>query len=174
MITGNGFTDDTTVTVDGATCEVTLVTLSQIKCNTPAHAAETGVAISVMSNGVSYPPQTFDYTAASTPQINSITFSTPQQGETMYVNGVGFSSVMSENTVTVDSAECVVTAADTTTIICTAPSLPLGTHNVVVHVTGKGLSNNDKTVTYSLSISAISSATGKIFNVTFQKQLHLG
>jgi hypothetical protein len=53
-----------------------------------------------------------------------------------------------QNTVTVGSADCSIISSVATSIQCTAPDLLVGPHAVVVHVEGKGLSNNDKTVTY--------------------------
>lgn len=159
-IAGNGFGDGTTVTIGGNTCEITSVTLSSVKCKSPAHTAEAGVTIVVMSSGITYQPQqTFDYAISATPQITSTTFQS--QSGTIHINGNGFSSDLSKNTVTVGSADCNIISSDATSIQCTAPDLMVGLHAVVIHVEGKGLSNNDKTVTYVLSLTSINPVTGK-------------
>lgn len=163
-IAGNGFVDGTTITIGGNTCEITLVTLSSVKCKSPAHAAEAGVTMVVMSSGITYQPQqTFDYTIGATPQITSTTFQS--QTGTIHINGNDFSSDIAKNTVTVGSADCNVISSDTTIIQCTAPDLLVGPHAVVVHVEGKGLSNNDKTVTYVLSLTNIDPDTGKFITI---------
>ncbi|XP_052063080.1 fibrocystin-L-like [Mytilus californianus] len=161
-IAGNGFTNDTAVTIDGATCQISLVTLSSVKCMTPPHAAQTGVTVNVLANGVNYPAQTFDYTTAATPQVNSITFTMPHAGETVYINGAGFSSDQTKNDITINSVDCPVTFSSPTEVRCTAPALPDGTHNLVVHVEGKGLSNDDKTVTYVITLSTINPSQGSV------------
>jgi hypothetical protein len=163
-ITGNGFGDGTTVTIDENTCEITSVTLSSVKCKSPAHAAEADVIMVVMSSAITYQPQqTFDYAIDATPQITSTTF--PSQTGTIHINGNGFSSDISKNTVTVGSADCSIISSVATSIQCTAPDLLVGPHAVVVHVEGKGLSNNDKTVTYVLSLTSINPVTGKLITI---------
>lgn len=159
QIDGNGFKDDVTVTIDGSVCSITMVTLSMVKCTSPAHSAA-DVPVVVMSNGITYPTQTFSYTVANTPEITSISPTSVENGQTIYINGNGFLTPASKNTVTVGSVDCPVVTATSTGIQCTAPAVPLGTHNVVVHVDGKGLSNNDKTIMYSISISSINPSTG--------------
>jgi hypothetical protein len=67
--------------------------------------------------------------------------------------------------VTVGSADCSIISSVATSIQCTAPDLLVGPHAVVVHVEGKGLSNNDKTVTYVLSLTSINPVTGKLITI---------
>lgn len=162
QIDGNGFTSDTMVKMDGNDCQVTMVMLSMVKCTTPSHSAQNNVPVVVTANGVTYPSLTFSYTTSESPEITSISPSTTERGQTIFINGNGFSTTTSQNTVTVGSVDCPVTMATANGIQCTAPAIPLGTHKIVVHVDGKGFSNDDKTIMYSITISDISPAAGKI------------
>jgi hypothetical protein len=50
----------------------------------------------------------------------------------------GFSSVSSENTVTIGGVECAVTGAMTTSVTCNIGNGPMGQYNIIVLVEGKG------------------------------------
>lgn len=84
------------------------------------------------------------------------------------VSGSGFSSVTSDNTVTISGVACSVTSATTTSITCTVGNGPIGTYPVIVNVAGKGDAEISGTVefTYTADISGISPSSGSLGGMT--------
>ena len=159
-ITGNGFSSNqTTVSIGGVSCVVTTSTLSQVVCTTGAHAAGS-VNVQVTSTSTNYPVASFDYANAATPTINTVSPATGTAGETITIDGVNFSGTMSNNVVTVGGETCTVSTATTTQIVCDVGNLRAGAYPVNVDVVGLGVSNNDKTYTFTMTATSITPNTG--------------
>lgn len=162
VIAGNGFVDgSTTVTVDGAVCDLVEITLSQVKCKTRSHAAGT-ITVDVVSNGQNYAAQNFEYASGATPTIASVTPTSGTQGTTIVIAGSNFGTNNGDNSVTTGSEPCTVTSYNANEIRCTAGAVAIGVTQVVVDVKNKGLSNNGVTFEFELTVSAINKNTGKI------------
>lgn len=80
------------------------------------------------------------------------------------ITGTGFSSVTSENDVTIADVACTVTSASTTSIECDIGNGPIGTYPVIVNVDGKGDAAISGTVefTYTADISGIVPSSGSL------------
>ncbi|KAK7468036.1 hypothetical protein BaRGS_00036740, partial [Batillaria attramentaria] len=158
-ITGHGFKPTSVVTIDGVTCNVTSETATVITCVTSAHAAG-AVDLIVTSNGVTYPSQTFTYSAGATPSVTSVTPAQGQAGDSVVIAGTGFSGTGGDNTVTVGGVAATVTSPSTTSLTVTLGNQMTGSFAVLVDVSGSGLSNNDVMFEYTLGAVTISPTTG--------------
>ena len=80
------------------------------------------------------------------------------------ITGTGFSSVTSDNNVTIAGVDCSVTAATTTEITCSVGNGPVGAYPVVVTVVDKGDAAIAGTVefSYTAAISGISPSSGSL------------
>jgi len=83
-------------------------------------------------------------------------------GTAITITGTGFSSITSDNTVTMGGVDCSVTAVTTTSITCDVGNGPIGTYPVIVNVDGKGLSTGSETFTYTADISSVSPSSGSL------------
>ncbi|XP_035665207.1 fibrocystin-L-like [Branchiostoma floridae] len=170
---GNGFGEDTTVTMgDGRECTIDgEITSTGFSCITPA-ATEEGdhtVQMSVQSNGETYPSQSFNYAAASTPVVSGITPSTGKGGDTVTIIGSLFDGPSSSRrrrssgnvAVSVGSAPCPVTALGGGQLQCTLGNSVAGSgYAVSVTVAGMGLATSSVTFSYALSLDSVSPTTG--------------
>ncbi|XP_076438592.1 LOW QUALITY PROTEIN: fibrocystin-L-like [Babylonia areolata] len=142
-------------------------------CVTPAHAAGE-VAVQVTSEGggvvsTFLPTLTFTFSEAASPVVLSVEPSEGvSSGDVVVVTGEGFSPVSSDNRVTVGGEEVVEvtvvsvtgSTSSVTELSVLLPPLVTGLHAVWVHVAGKGLSNDDVTVQYSLGEVSVTPTTG--------------
>lgn len=162
-ITGNGFVDgSTSVSVDGTSCDLVDVTLSQIRCTTKSHVAGS-VDVVVTSSGQTYSSESFEYSAGSTPSITGVTPAMGTEGTSITIAGSNFGATNPDNTVSIgSSSSCTVTSSSATQIVCTVGAGSIGSENVVVDVSGKGLSNTNQQFQFDLTVSAINKNTGKI------------
>jgi hypothetical protein len=157
-VKGNGFVEnDTTITLDGSSCDVILTTLAEVKCKTPSHAAGS-VNVAVTSNGVSYTSSSYSYSAGSTPTVTSISPSSGLPGQTLTISGSNLDG--GAILVTLDDVECSVTSSSSNQIQCTIGSHVTGSVPVSVFVEGKGRSNTDQRFEYQLTLSNITPIEG--------------
>ncbi|XP_060573258.1 fibrocystin-L-like isoform X2 [Ruditapes philippinarum] len=157
-VQGNGFVDnDTTVSIDGATCEISSTTLAEVTCKTQPHAAGS-VTVAVSSNGVSYTSSSYSYSAGSTPTVTSINPVSGLSGQTLTISGSNLDG--GAVNVTLDDVECSVISSSSNQIQCTLGNHATGSVPVSVLVEGKGRSNTDQQFEYQLSISSVSPVEG--------------
>jgi hypothetical protein len=89
VLAGFGFDvseDGTTVTVDGAACEITAITGTSVTCDSPAHAAG-AVDVVVTSNDVALDAVNFTYSDAATPTMSSIAPTSGVPGDEITITG---------------------------------------------------------------------------------------
>ncbi|XP_062574409.1 fibrocystin-L-like [Saccostrea cucullata] len=162
-ISGNGFIDKlTTVTVKGNPCPIVNLNLSSISCITPPTNSEETVQVRVTSNQISYPAVNFNYSNQASPNISYISPTNGSAGTEVTLTGVNFDSQMEKITVSIGSNECSVISSSETEIKCTAGPSLVGMFPVMVHVQGKGKSNQDSSFEYELLLTSISPNTGGI------------
>ena len=155
-INGNGFgtLHSTFVTVGQVPCEIAEISTSVIRCNTGSQSAGSYL-VSVTSAGESFPTKPFTANSASTPVINSVTPTSGKAGESITVQGTGFSTVPSENHVKIGTTDCEVTASTGTSITCTLQSKAAGTYPMSLRVTGKGHATSSTDFAYELNIDSV-------------------
>lgn len=152
-IQGNGFVEnDTTVTIDGASCEILKTLLSEVTCKTQSHVAAT-VSVEITSNGVSYASNSYSYSLSSTPTITSISPTSGFAGDILTIAGANLNGGVV--TVTLGDADCSVLSYSSTEIQCTLGKHSTGSVPVSVHIPGLGVSNTNQEYEYQLSITSI-------------------
>ncbi|XP_021369085.1 fibrocystin-L-like isoform X2 [Mizuhopecten yessoensis] len=159
-ILGNGFTDNTRVTIDSIDCPVASVSLSKIVFTTAAHSAANDLDLIVASGGTTYAAEKFSFTVGATPVISSVSPTSGSSGDTVTLSGTNFGATIADNAVTLGGRACTLTSATTTEIVCTVGDYRAGTYELLVNVTGRGLSNNDKMFTSDMTASSILPNTG--------------
>ena len=158
-ISGNGFVDnDTTVMIDGNSCSINNISLSEVICLTPAGSSGT-VDLVVTSNSIQYTAESYDYASGSTPVVSSISPTSGLPGDTLTITG----SNLAGNSVTVllDGVACSITSSSSSEIQCTLGAHATGSVPVYVYVSDFGASNDDVEFEYVLSLSSITPSTGK-------------
>ncbi|XP_069478234.1 fibrocystin-L [Ambystoma mexicanum] len=159
-ITGNGFHQpNTTVTMGGGFCEVRNITSGSVRCFTPAHAAG-AVTVQIVANSVLYPPLSFTYAAADTPQVASISPDTGSAGTIVTLTGSGLGNVSSDVSVTVGNVDCAVISVTDATLQCTVGDHVGGNVSVTFRHVQKGYAVSAAFFTYAFSIEAVSPAQG--------------
>ncbi|XP_021354106.1 fibrocystin-L-like [Mizuhopecten yessoensis] len=159
-ITGNGFDQGSSVTIDGASCPVTSVSLSQIVFTTAAHGAAIDRDLLVTSGSTTYTAEKFDFTVAATPVISSVSPTSGSSGDPVTLSGTNFGATIADNSVTLGERACTLTSASTTEITFIVGDYRAGSYELVVDVAGSGLSNNDKVFTFDMTASGISPNSG--------------
>ena len=172
MITGSGFShvpSRLSVTLGSITCEVVASNSSDIVCVTGhSGSAMTNAALSVTVNGMAAEVTGlgYSYSQSDTPMVSgaSLDESTPEHT----ISGSGFGSQGAVQIVPLgegfdfllSSGNCVIGTYTTTSIVCEPPLMPAGPYEVLVLVSGKGLSMENATgvaqVTYSLRVDSFS------------------
>ena len=164
-IVGGGFhTQDTSVSIGGVNCPISDISLSQLTCTAPP-GTDGATNLIIISNGVTFPSQTFTYDSTLTPTLTSFSPVEGNQGLTLTIAGDKFSTTMSENMVTLADRECVVTVATVTGLECTLPVLPSGEHRVEAVVSTAGAATDDavqpSTFNALLSVDSVSPLEGQ-------------
>ncbi|XP_076825620.1 fibrocystin-L-like isoform X2 [Clavelina lepadiformis] len=161
-ITGNGFVkDDVTVQVGGVSCVITDVTLSKITCTTGARVTS-AVTVEVVSNGVTYPTVSYEYSNAATPTIANVSPATGAGGDSITLSGTQLGNVVDDVSVTVGGIECSVTSAGDTSLECTLGDREGGHAIIEVIVTSLGLATASESILfrYNLHVHDFSPTTG--------------
>lgn len=153
-ITGNGFKSDVIVRIDGIACEVIQRTLGYIVCTTAAHSSGV-VGLTVTSNHIAYPYQTFNYTKDTTPTVIAVSPSSGTSGQTLSIRGHHFGATPDDNKVLIGKQLCTVISASDNTLNCTVGHYRAGTYFVKVNVRGQGRSNGDVTFTFNMTATSI-------------------
>ncbi|XP_054766411.2 fibrocystin-L-like [Lytechinus pictus] len=159
-ISGNGFVNGATeVTIDGSSCDIQSISLSEIHCISPANSAGTYDLV-VTSDGVTYDTEDYVYSSSSTPTVTSITPGSGETGSSITISGSAFSDVASDITITIDGVECSITSAASSQIECDLGAHSAGVYDVMIHVVGLGDADNAETFEYELTVSSTSPSTG--------------
>ncbi|KAI8520669.1 hypothetical protein Bbelb_004230 [Branchiostoma belcheri] len=170
-ISGNGFADDTTVSVgDAGDCEITELTATSISCVTPA-ATQDGdhtVQVSVVSNGQTYPSLDFTYAADRTPVVDGISPSQGTSGDTVTITGSRFTSGSTRRrrnsssgvSVYVGAVPCPLSSVSSTALTCTLGDMVAGSYPVSVNVAGMGLAVSSTTFMSQMSLESVDPPTG--------------
>ncbi|XP_066271168.1 fibrocystin-L-like [Branchiostoma lanceolatum] len=171
-ITGNGFGDDTTVTMgDGSECTIDgEIMRTSFSCVTPA-ATQDGdhtVQITVSSNGVTYPAQDYTFAADSTPVVDSISPPNANAGDTLTITGTGFDGVSGRRrrsasgdvSVTVGDSPCPLSFSSATQLNCVLGDNVAGSYAVNVWVAGMGLASSSASFIYRLSLDSVQPTSG--------------
>ena len=97
IINGNGFAtiQNTVVKIGASYCSIQSVTSSKIKCITSANSAGS-YQVSINSNNVDFPSQTFMYTTALTPTVTSVNPTSGLSGQLVIISGSGFGNSLSK------------------------------------------------------------------------------
>ena len=161
-IAGFGFnSDNVTVSVGGATCEVESASLTTVVCVTAPAGAAASQPVEVTSAGDTFPVVQFAFTADKTPTVTSVTPDAGTASDVLTVAGTGFGSVISDVSVLLDDVVCDVTAVTDTEVVCAAGVHAAGVTAVSVLVSPNGFSTGSAQFTYELSVSAIAPIEGQ-------------
>lgn len=106
----------------------------------------------------------FRWDSSVTPTITSVSPNTGSSalGTSITIVGTGFSSVTSENIVTIGGVACSVTAATSTSITCDVGNGPVGFHSVLVTVQDKGYASGNVQFSYGADVLSISPTSGSL------------
>jgi len=168
-VTGNGFTTRTLVKLGNLNCTVQTVSPSQLTCLTADSGATRrrrsldNVALTVsVTDGTTVATSeavAFTYQSSQTPSVASVSPSSGSGG-TVTISGSGFG--LTNASVRVGAAECLVTSQTDTQVVCELAAGAAGSFPVVVRRSGTGDSNSDVAYMFSLVVDSLSQSEGSI------------
>ncbi|KAI8520672.1 Fibrocystin-L [Branchiostoma belcheri] len=172
VITGNGFSSSTQVTVADQACNIVTVTYTKIVCKTSAHQSRKRstsqnvagqVTVSQSINGVTMQVACtsncgYTYAVSATPTVTAVE-PTQVSGAVneLRINGTLFGTEASNVTISVGSEECVITHIEDDFILCDLAAVQVGNNAFELHIDGKG--NADSSVSTIESLAVIDSFT---------------
>ena len=179
-LTGTGFShlaNRMTVDIGGHSCSIVELEKTSLKCITaPLSLVAPGSNIPISLTISGNPTTTtlnYVYDSDSTPTVASLSKKEEVVGgDTLIIEGTKYLSSLASTKVQILSSSesfyhsngpekvvCTVTSASETSITCTAPYRGAGIYKVVVHVTGKGYSEEESigssTIVYKLDVDAV-------------------
>ncbi|XP_021357928.1 fibrocystin-L-like [Mizuhopecten yessoensis] len=160
-VTGNGFLSDVSMQINGSPCRVTYRTLRSVVFTTVAHPIGSEV-LAILSNGVAYPYQTFNFTEDASPRIIAIHPSSGMSGQNITITGFHLGKKLNQTRVLIGGNICTLTAVEDTEINCTVGNLRAGTYTLHVNVQDFGNSNTDVTFKINMSAMAITPSSGSL------------
>ncbi|XP_076438726.1 fibrocystin-L-like isoform X2 [Babylonia areolata] len=170
---GQGFASGATVTVGGASCDVTSASVLEMVCVVPAEASGSAGAVPVVVSQGSTTltsPVDFTYSSSHTPVISAISVTSVSAwgGDSITIDGSGFGS--SAPDVTVNGEALVVTSHSDTQLEAEFPPLPPGSYPLHVFVEGKGLAdirtNSISDITVTLKVTGLTPTRGSLYGGT--------
>lgn len=157
-IEGNGFVNDTSVTIGGSPCYILSTSLSEVTCITQLHSAGS-VNVAVTSNGLSYSFSSYNYDSGVTPTISTISPMNGFAGDILTITGTNLNG--GAVTILLGQSGCDFISGTSTEIQCTIGNHATGRTNLFVHVNGIGAANSDIQFEYQLSIASITPSQGE-------------
>lgn len=163
QLTGTGFVSGATVTIDGSPCTaVNVLSLTSLRCSTPAHAAGAAVDVVVTNSDTQTGTLVGGYTYQDAPTVTSIS---PSSGSTtggaaVTITGTGF---VTAATVSIGGNQCTgVTVVNPTEITCTTAANSAGVVSVAVtnEDTQTGSASNLFTYVGAPTVTTISPSAG--------------
>eukprot|EP00742_Colponemidia_sp_Colp-10_P000666 GILJ01000725.1.p1 GENE.GILJ01000725.1~~GILJ01000725.1.p1 ORF type:complete len:5003 (-),score=847.36 GILJ01000725.1:252-15260(-) len=166
-ISGQGFSDTSSVKISSTPCSVIDSSNSVLTCTAPGLADGTYTVTVTADNGISN-QTSIVYSSAITPTVSNVTPNVVScLGNTLVtISGSNFGSTPSAIRVTVNNVlQTLVTASDTELVIQTPTAAP-GTYAVDVFVRGRGHAISSATLQYLLNIETVSPSTGSLMGGT--------
>ncbi|XP_028646735.2 PKHD1 like 1, tandem duplicate 1 [Erpetoichthys calabaricus] len=170
-IQGSGFTGQNSslgVTAVNLACSTVSVNYTTIICDTAPSSARTG-RVQVSVNGIPaacHSDCSFQYTASSTPVVQSLTPSTIDSNSTLLsISGAGFGNNTEDVVVFIGNFTYQPSEVADAEITCPIGALPAGSYIVNVVVMSKGLASGSLTIS-SLATATLSPNSGSILGGT--------
>ncbi|XP_078542272.1 fibrocystin-L-like [Lissotriton helveticus] len=172
-ITGNGFDEQSQVSVNGNPCDVIASSLTEIQCRTPP--GQLGLAsVDVFVNGLNLTLEGhFQYISAiDTPVITDVipNASSVLGNRNLTLFGSNFGNALVDTRVYIGAGPCPVLAVNSTHVVCLLPSLPPGSYPVLLQVGNLGYASvsdpSKANITYILEVNSISPQRGSVYGGT--------
>jgi streptogramin lyase len=178
IISGYGFTEPLTVSVDGKEATVKSVSDDRISAIMPDHALGE-VNVSVTTGGVTLEGLSFRYAEKVPEEGLSITSYQPAsgiEGDVISIMGAMFSTDKAKNTVTINGKTAVVEKANETRLMVVLPDNPAGDYPFVVTVGGKTVTGPSFTynVKPELTVFSVTPNTGTAGDVVILNGMCFG
>ncbi|XP_038131411.1 PKHD1 like 1, tandem duplicate 1 isoform X2 [Cyprinodon tularosa] len=170
-VTGFGLSQNATVTVGGAGCELIHATATELKCRTPAGAVGSQVVMVTVGNTSQTADTSFTYDNNLTPQISGLSPLTVSVtgDQLLIIQGSNLGGQDNDSLVLVGEKECVAALWTETQISCHLPVMPPGVYRVDVQVGNRGFpqtSGVSPTIRYILEVNEISPQSGSLMGGT--------
>ena len=168
-VTGTGFDNTATVSINGNECTIQDITSTTIMCITPPSDMEDtyDVVISLGTENSTF--NGFTYDSSSTPMVTSLSpteSSSPKGGETLTIAGTAFGNTT--GTVKICGKECSNLAWSETTINCTLPENVDNDCDPVIEIPGNGFAGvqNVPPISYRFRVTGMTPSAGSLLGGT--------